>query len=153
MYVCVCVGQCFRLCVCVCLCVPCPTLCSPIGCSPPGSSVQRIFQARILEWVAISSSMGSSQHRDQTWVSCIGSRFFYHWVAYKAPSVWMGEVLIHSSSPFIREDKTDRETRDQKLPNTNLAPFANLETLVLDFSSFSPLSFFLSFYYANKRMT
>ena len=38
----------------------CLTLCDPIGCSPPGSSVHEILQARILEWVAISFSWGSS---------------------------------------------------------------------------------------------
>ena len=42
----------------------CPTLCDPIDCSPPGSSVHGIFQARVLEWVAISFSRGSSQPRD-----------------------------------------------------------------------------------------
>ena len=45
---------------------PCPTLCYPVNCSPPGSSVHGIFQARILEWVAISFSRGSSQPRDWT---------------------------------------------------------------------------------------
>ena len=49
----------------------CPTLCDPMDCSLPGSSVQGISQARILEWVAISSSRGSSQPRDQIQVSCI----------------------------------------------------------------------------------
>ena len=44
--------------------------------SPPGSSVHGILQARILEWVAMPSSRGSSQPRDQTQVSCIASRFF-----------------------------------------------------------------------------
>ena len=44
----------------------CPTLCNPIDCIPPGSSVHRIFQARILEWVAVSFSRGSSQPRDGT---------------------------------------------------------------------------------------
>ena len=43
----------------------CLTLCNPIGCSLPGSSVHRIFQARILEWVAISFSRGASKPRDQ----------------------------------------------------------------------------------------
>ena len=42
----------------------CPTLCDPTDCNPPGSSVRGILQARILEWVAISSSRGSSQPRD-----------------------------------------------------------------------------------------
>ena len=49
---------------------PCLTLCDPLDCSLPGSSVCRIFQARILEWVAISSFRGSSQLRDWTQVSC-----------------------------------------------------------------------------------
>ena len=44
----------------------CPTLCDPLDCSPPGSSVHGIVQARILERVAISSSRGSSQFRDRT---------------------------------------------------------------------------------------
>ena len=51
-------------------------LCSPMDHSPPGSSVHGILQARILEWVAISSSRGSSGPRDQTPVSCIAGRFF-----------------------------------------------------------------------------
>ena len=50
----------------------CQTLCNPMDCSLPGSSVHGIFQARILEWVGISSSRGSSQLRDWTHVSCIG---------------------------------------------------------------------------------
>ena len=44
----------------------CLTLCDPMNCSPPGSSILGIFQARILEWVAISFSRRSSQPRDQT---------------------------------------------------------------------------------------
>ena len=54
----------------------CPTLCKPMDCSPPGSSVCKILQARILEWVAMPSSRGSSRSRDGTQVSCIASRFF-----------------------------------------------------------------------------
>ena len=45
----------------------CPTLCNPMNCSLLGSSVHGIFQARVLEWVAISFSRGSSLPRDQTW--------------------------------------------------------------------------------------
>ena len=48
----------------------------PMDCSPPGSSVHGISQARIVEWVAISFSRGSSQPRYQTWVSYIMGRFF-----------------------------------------------------------------------------
>ena len=50
---------------------------TPMDCSPPGSSVHGIFQARILEWVAISSSRGSSPPRDRTHVSFIGRRILY----------------------------------------------------------------------------
>ena len=54
----------------------CLTLCNPMDCSPPGSSVCGILQARILEWVAVSFFRGSSQPRDQTQVSRIAGRFF-----------------------------------------------------------------------------
>ena len=52
----------------------CPTVCDPKDCSLPGSSVHGIFQARILEWVAIFFSRGSSQRRDRTQVSLIVGR-------------------------------------------------------------------------------
>ena len=56
----------------------CPTLCGPVDCSPSGSSIHGILQARILEWVAISFSRGSSQPRDRSWVSrIVGSRFYH----------------------------------------------------------------------------
>ena len=60
-------------------CMPaqwCLTLDDSMDCSLPGSSVHGISQARILEWVAISSSRGPSQCRDRTHVSCIAGRFF-----------------------------------------------------------------------------
>ena len=52
------------------------TLCDPMDFSPPGSSVHGIPQARILEWVSVSCSRGSSQPRDQIRISCIAGRFF-----------------------------------------------------------------------------
>ena len=52
------------------------TLCDPMNCSPPGSSVHRISQARILEWAAISFSRGSSLPRDGSCLSCLACRFF-----------------------------------------------------------------------------
>ena len=54
----------------------CSALCDPINCSPPGSSLHGILQARILEWVALPSSRGSSPSKDETctsYVSCTGS--------------------------------------------------------------------------------
>ena len=52
--------------------------CDPMDCTPPGSSVHGILQARILEWVAIFFSRGSFQPRDQTHVSCLGRQILYH---------------------------------------------------------------------------
>ena len=89
MHVCVCV----RACVCV---RPqarslCPTLCNPTDCSWPGSSVHVIFQAKILEWVAISYSKRSSWPKDGThvsYVSCTGRHILYHcdtWEAHCEP--------------------------------------------------------------------
>ena len=54
----------------------CPTLCNPMDCSLPGFSLRGILQARVLQWVAISFFRGSSQPRDQTWVSHIPGRRF-----------------------------------------------------------------------------
>ena len=52
------------------------TLCNPMDSSLPGSSVHGTLQARILEWVAVPFSRGSSQPKDRTQVPCIGGRFF-----------------------------------------------------------------------------
>ena len=54
----------------------CPTLCDPMDCSLPRSSIHGIFQTRILEWVAISFSRGSSGPKDWTRVFCMAGRFF-----------------------------------------------------------------------------
>ena len=67
----------------------CLILCDPVDCSPPGSSVYGIFQARILEWVTISYSRGSSWPRDQTHVfcaSCIGKQILYHCSTRETPA-------------------------------------------------------------------
>ena len=62
----------------------CPTLCDPMDYSPPGSSVHGILQVRILEWVAIFFSRGSSWPRDQTQVSHIADRCFNLWATREA---------------------------------------------------------------------
>ena len=89
-------AQYIYMCVCVCACVhthvlvqSCPTLCDPMNCSQWGSSVHGILQERILEWVAISYSRGSSQSWDWTHgscVSCIADRF---------------HLLSHRGSPCV----------------------------------------------------
>ena len=65
----------------------CPTLCNPMGCSPAGSSVHRIFQARVLQWVAISFSRGSFRRSDWTSVSCIVGRHLTIWATRKVSQV------------------------------------------------------------------
>ena len=65
----------------------CPTFCDPMDCSPPGSSLHGISQARILEWVAISFCRGSSRPRDQTHVFCIS-----RWISTSEPSLGSPEA-------------------------------------------------------------
>ena len=82
----------------------CLTLCDPTDCNLPGSSIHGIFQARILEWVAISFSGGSSQPRDRTWVSCTSGKLFTIWATKEehainshcssALSIW---ILLHGN--------------------------------------------------------
>ena len=80
-YVCMYIYMCVCVCVCVCseVAQSCLTPCDPMDCSPPGSSVHGIFQARVLEWIAISFSRGSSWPRGRTWVSCITGWCFTIW--------------------------------------------------------------------------
>ena len=73
------------VCVCVLLAQSCLTICNPMDCSSPCSSVHGILQARIHEQVAISFSRGSSRPRDWTWVTHITGRFFFnHWATREA---------------------------------------------------------------------
>ena len=84
----------------------CPTLCDPMDCSLPGSSVRGIFHTIVLEWIAISFSSGSSQPRDGTQVSHIVDRRFTIWAT--------REVIIlaeaHSISGKIRNTHTHTHT-------------------------------------------
>ena len=64
--------------------------CDPMDCSPPGSPVDGISQARILEWVVISSLKGSFWLRDWTHISCIGKQILYHWATREVPVVLLG---------------------------------------------------------------
>ena len=64
----------------------CPALCDLMDCSLSVSSVHGILQTRILEWVAMPSSRGSSQLKDRNLVSCIAGRFFSHWAIWEALS-------------------------------------------------------------------
>ena len=84
------------------------TLCDPMDCSPPGSSIHGIIQASILEWVAIPFSRISSQLRDQTWISCITGRFFTIWATRKIrylllvlPQTMMAEIPVSSVTSTV----------------------------------------------------
>ena len=72
----------------------CPTLCSPMDYSSPGSSVHGVLQARILEWVAIPFSRRSSQLRDRTRVSLTACRFFTIWATREACKIQAEDWLI-----------------------------------------------------------
>ena len=101
---------CRKLCVCVCVCArararvctlakSCSTLCDPMDCSLPGSSLLGIFPARILEWVAISK--GSAWPRDWTHVSCIsciGRQILYHWATWEAHRSLLTVPLFESQN-------------------------------------------------------
>ena len=67
----------------------CLSLCDPMDYNLPGFSVHGIFQARVLEWVAISFSRGSSWPKDQTQVSCIASRCFTLWATKETPYMFV----------------------------------------------------------------
>ena len=80
------------------------TLCDPMDCSLPGSSVHGILQARILEWAAMPFSRGSSWPRDRTRVSWIAGRFFTIWATRGAPRAlpWVGKS--QSQKGYIQYD-------------------------------------------------
>ena len=89
-----------RLCVCMCAQM-CLTLCDPMDCSPPVSSVHGISQAKILQWVAISFSRVSSWPRDQTCISCfscIGRQIPYHWTTWE--SLWADWGVAKVNCPW-----------------------------------------------------
>ena len=72
----------------------CPTLCDPMDCSPPGSSVHGLFQARILGWLVICSFRGSSQPRARTHISCISC--VGKWILYHC-ATWEAQIPFKSS--------------------------------------------------------
>ena len=89
-WVCVCMKECVSVCVCVCAqSLNHVQLCDPTDYSPLGSSVHGTFQARILQWVAIFYSKGSSPPRDQIGVSCIGRQILYHWATWEAQGLFI----------------------------------------------------------------
>ena len=107
----------------------CLTLCDPVNCSPPGSPVCEISQARILEWVAISFSRRSFQSKDQTGVSCIsciGRQILYHWanreaqyIINKFPQVDIIQARLfhHKAKPRYKLRNYFKKYENQKMLN------------------------------------
>ena len=85
------------------------TFCDPVDYSPTGSSLHGILQARILEWVAMSFSRGSSRPADRTHISCIGSRILHCWATWEALMGVSSEETLFSSS---RKPSLIRSGRD-----------------------------------------
>ena len=82
----------------------CPTICNPMDWNPSGSSVHRILQARIVEWVAMLFSRRSFQPKDRTHissVSCIGRQVLYHWCHLGSSSFWCTTRWISSMYTYI----------------------------------------------------
>ena len=127
-------------CLCVCSVVQSrSTLCDPVDCNPLDSSAYRIFQARILEWVAISSCREFSWPRDRTRVSCIAGRFF--WPSeppgnIDCPWYYFGEEKLdlkekwfgasHSEQPVLANEmflKTQIKPRCRFFPSPQKGPY------------------------------
>ena len=101
----------------------CPAFWDHKDCSLPGSSVHGIFQARILESVAISSSRGSSLPRDLTHVSCVGRRVLYHCATWEVLLCWvLGSVFIILN---FSEFTLDMDKSHMELHNKLISPQAN----------------------------
>ena len=85
-----------------------------MDCSPPGSSIHGIFHARILEWVAISFSRGSSQPRDWTLVPGVAGRFFTVWATREAPRIRVANDI--SSNPKVKTRNTEAQGQRMGVP-------------------------------------
>ena len=106
--------------------------CDPKDCSPPGSSVRGISQARTLEWAAVSFSRGSSQPRNRTQVSCIGGRRFNLWATREAHRV--SEHKIPSQSrrpPWYRNFLIFQRLATPLYPPSNMTTYFLLTSIFL----------------------
>ena len=110
----------------------CRTLHNPMVCRPPGSFVHRILQARILEWVAISFSRGSSWPRDRTWVSLIAGRLPSELLG---PALPTRNCLFKGLAPQAPRPHSKSQEETDPTPHTgHTSPEAPAHTQVLLFS-------------------
>ena len=116
----------------------CPTLfVTPLDGSPPGSPVHGISQARILEWVAVSFSRGSSHPRDWTHVSCTGSQIHYHWATREAHTSYTSYLKSFSS----RCKRLGKKNKRKCIPVSNLNCVLRTESCCLEPFSSTPTMF------------
>ena len=122
------------------------TLCDPMDCSPPDSSVHGISQARILERVAIFFSRGSSWHGDQSCVSCIGF-FFNHWATWNIPL-----LLLLGSYPRATSLDQGRQRRPDLLKTFKERTFSSLKDYWNNACHFSPVYIILLPYWYAQHL-
>ena len=111
----------------------CLTLCDHMDYSLPGSSVRGILQARILEWVAISFTRGSSRPRLHTWVSCIAGSFFTVWATREAQKyIQCVKTVIHSNLMYEHhlEEYGTVVTHSSDLLPPSFIPFWNKQKTI-----------------------
>ena len=92
----------------------CPALWDPMDCSPPGSSVHRVLQARILKRVVTPFSRGSSRPRDQSQVSCTAGRFFTIWATREAKQLATGEGYSKRRELHVQRSAEELEMEGQR---------------------------------------
>ena len=119
----------------------CPTLCNPMDCSPKGSSVHRILQATILEWVDMPSSRGSSWPRDRTQVSSMADRLFTIWATREAHAAAAAAKSLQSCPTLC--DPTDSSSPGSAVPGILQA--RTLECVAIDFSGEAHIPHYLSY--------
>ena len=126
----------------------CPTLCSPMDCSPQGSSLHGIFRARILVWIAIPFSSRSSKPRNITQISCSAGRFFTIWAIRVTQ---LKSYLI----PNIKYSKSERPcTNDQERPCvwsclTQKSPILQKQACSLSLNQLKPEKVKVIWFYLN----
>ena len=120
----------------------CLTLCDPMDCSSPDSSVHGILQARIQEWVSMPSSRRSSWPRHQTRISCTASRFYTHWAIREALNqLWLKSNDDWADMNFHVSKSCCHEPRFLGALTSDLCPWAaylrQVELIILPLEAFS----------------
>ena len=129
----------------------CPILCNPMNQSLPGSSVHGTFQAKILEWVAIPFTRGSSQPRDWTQVFCIGRQILYHWATWKAlPIVFIRKQSQREMDSLAQDHCNLHKTKSGSQPSSGWLSPLIWGTLAAELNSVKNINKFNNFHVSLK---